>query len=130
MKEDERNYLIQYRFQQAKETVELAGFLIASERFSVAVNRVYYGLYYAVTALAIKHQFNTSKHIQLIGWFNREFILTGIIDKKFGRILRLAYQNRTKSDYDAFISFEEEDVKLMHSEMIEFINEIEKQLKD
>ena len=40
----------------------------------MAVNRIYYGLYYAVTALAIKHRFETSKHLQLIGWFNKEFI--------------------------------------------------------
>ncbi|NJK95313.1 MAG: HEPN domain-containing protein [Bacteroidales bacterium] len=93
--DNDRDTLIAYRFEQAKETIDLSRFLIDSDRLVVAVNRVYYGLYYAVTALALKNQFETSKHAQLIGWFNKEFISTGQIDKKYGRILRNAYQNRT-----------------------------------
>jgi uncharacterized protein (UPF0332 family) len=102
--------------------------LLDSGRLVVAVNRIYYGLYYAITALAIKKEFETSKHAQLIGWFNKEFVATGIIDKKYGKILRNAYQNRTKGDYDAFVSFEQEEVEGMHIEMIEFIQVIEKLL--
>lgn len=75
--------------------------MIDSNKLVVAVNRIYYGLYYAVTALAIKHRFETSKHLQLIGWFNKEFIATQKLDKKNGKILRIAYQNRIKGDYDA-----------------------------
>jgi uncharacterized protein len=86
-------------------------------------------LYYAVTSLAIKNRFETSKHAQLIGWFNKEFVSTGKADKKFGKILRNAYQNRTKGDYDAFITFEKEEVEVMHVEMIEFIGEIENLIK-
>lgn len=122
----DRNSLIRYRIEQSKDTIELAKFLIDSDRLVVAVNRIYYGLYYAVTALAIKEEFETSKHAQLIGWFNKEFVATGLIDKKYGKILRNAYQNRTKGDYDAFVSFEREEVEDMHMEMIEFIDIIEK----
>ncbi|MBN1185579.1 MAG: HEPN domain-containing protein [Bacteroidales bacterium] len=122
--DSDRDTLIAYRFEQAKETIDLSRFLIESDRLIVAVNRIYYGLYYAVTALALKHQFETSKHAQLIGWFNKEFISTGQIDVKFGKILRNAYQNRTKGDYDAFVKFEKEEVEAMHKEMIEFINQI------
>jgi uncharacterized protein (UPF0332 family) len=60
----------------------------------------------------------------LIGWFNKEFIATEILNKKFGRILRNAYQNRNKGDYDAFAEFKMDEVELMYSEMIEFIGEI------
>lgn len=126
--ERERNILAQYRIEQAKETVELTRFLIESNRLSVAVNRIYYGEYYAVTALAVKNRFETSKHVQLIGWFNKEFIASGILEKKYGKILRNAFQNRTKGDYDAFVSFEIEEVEEMHTEMIDFIQAIEKQL--
>lgn len=119
-----RESLIEYRIEQAKETIELANFLIDSNRLVVAVNRIYYGLYYAVTALAIKNKFETSKHSQLIGWFNKEFVSTGLIDKRFGKILRSAFLNRTKGDYDAFISFESKDISKMHDEMIEFIDQI------
>ena len=104
----------------------MAKFLIDSNRLTVAVNRIYYGLYYSITALAIKNQFETSKHAQLIGWFNKAYISTGIIDKRFGKILRNAYQNRTKEDYDAFVTFNKEGVVAMYFEMIDFIKEIQK----
>jgi uncharacterized protein (UPF0332 family) len=124
--ESDRNSLVKYRILQAKETIELANFLIDSNRLTVAVNRIYYGLYYSITALAIKKQFETSKHAQLIGWFNKEYIATDILNRRFGKILRNAYQNRTKGDYDAFVTFENEEVVDMYYEMIDFIKEIEK----
>ncbi len=127
--DNDRDALIAYRFEQAKETIDLSRFLIDSDKLIVAVNRIYYGLYYAVTALALKNHFETSKHTQLIGWFNKAFVSTGQIDKKFGKILRNAFQNRTKGDYDAFIKFDKEVVEEMHREMIEFINQVGLMLK-
>ena len=45
---------------------------------------------------------------------------------KFGKILRNAYQNRTKGDYDAFITFSPIEVEFMLKEMAEFIEEIKR----
>ncbi len=128
--EQDRASLIKYRIGQANDTIDLAKFLIDSKKLTVAVNRIYYGLYYAVTALAIKHKFETSKHSQLLGWFNKEFIATSLIDKRFGRILRNAFKNRTKSDYDAFVTFEFIEVSSMYNEMVEFIQNIENLLNE
>ena len=82
----------------------------------------------SLTALALATGFETSKHGQLIGWFNKEFIATKKLDSKFGKILRNAFQNRTKGDYDAFISFTQQEVEIMLAELIEFIEEIKKML--
>lgn len=126
--ESDRDSLVEYRLKQAVETIELANFLVQNDKLVIAVNRIYYGMYYALTALAIKNKFETSKHGQLIGWFNKEFISTKRIDSRFGRILRNAFQNRTKGDYDAFVSFTKPEVEFMLSEMIDFIEEIKKNL--
>jgi uncharacterized protein (UPF0332 family) len=72
--EDNRRELIDYRFNQARETLELARFLADQGKLAVAVNRIYYGMFYALGALALKHRFETSKHAQLIGWFNKNFV--------------------------------------------------------
>ena len=114
--------------QQAVETIELARFLAENQKLAIAVNRIYYGMYYALTALALSNGFETSKHAQLIGWFNKEFITTQKLDAKFGKILRNAFQNRTKGDYDAFISFTQEEVEIMLGEMGDFIVQIKKTL--
>ena len=124
----DRDALVAYRMQQAFETIELARFLAESQKLVIAVNRIYYGMYYALTALALANSFETSKHGQLIGWFNKEYIATKKLESKFGKILRNAFQNRTKGDYDAFISFTQQEVEIMLDEMVEFIDEIKKVL--
>ena len=128
--EKQRRDLIQYRIEQAIDTIELAQFLLDSKRYNVAVNRIYYGMYYAITALALKYRFETSKHAQLIGWFNKNFVANGKVDKSFGKILRNAFQNRTKGDYDAYVRFEKEEVDLMFQEMNLFITRVEKLLQE
>jgi uncharacterized protein (UPF0332 family) len=125
IKDEEREVLIIYRLEQAKNTVKVIDLLIANNELSTAVNRIYNGMFYALLALALKYKFETSKHEQLIGWFNKNFIHAGKVDTKYGKILSSAYKNRKKGDYDAFIKFDIEEVKLMKSEMIDFINEIE-----
>ena len=105
IEDNDRKALIEYRLQQAKDTIDLAKFLVSNDKLVIAVNRIYYGMYYALTALALQSKFETSKHGQLIGWFNKEFISSKKVDSKFGKILRNAFQNRTKGDYDAFINF-------------------------
>jgi uncharacterized protein (UPF0332 family) len=112
--------------EQSIDTIDVVDFLIDSDKLTVAVNRIYYGLFYSVTALAINNGFETSKHAQLIGWFNKEFVATKKTNARFGKILRNAFRNRTKGDYDAYISFQKDEVSLMYKEMIEFINEIKR----
>ena len=43
---------------------------------AVALNRIYYGIFYIVSALAIKNRFSTANHSQLIGWFNTNYVKT------------------------------------------------------
>ena len=57
---------------------------------------------------------------------NKEFIVSGKVDPKFGKILHNAFLNRTKGDYDAFISFNQQEVDIMLFEMVEFIDEIKR----
>jgi uncharacterized protein (UPF0332 family) len=102
-------------------TLQDAEFLLESGRLAAAVNRVYYCMYYTLAALALRQGFETSKHGQLIGWFNREFIATGLLDKKFGKMLKSAFQNRTRGDYDAYTVFEHEEVRQSISEARDFI---------
>jgi uncharacterized protein (UPF0332 family) len=60
---------------------------------------------------------------------DRESLIKYRIDARYGKILRNAYQNRTKGDYDAFVTFAKEEVEEMQKEMKEFILEIQKMLQ-
>lgn len=126
----DKSELIQYRIQQAKETLAEIEILLQNRLHRIAVNRIYYGMFYMLLALALKHEFKTSKHQQLIGWFNRDFIKTGKIDVSFGKIINDAYENRSDSDYGVFISFSEEDIVTMREDLSLFIKELEKHIMD
>ena len=69
----DRNEIIKYRLEQAEDTIRDVDLLISYDRLPAAVNRIYYGIFYALLALSTKYSFETSKHAQLIGWFYENF---------------------------------------------------------
>ena len=85
-------------------------------------------MFYILLALSLKHGFKTSKHSSLIGWFNKEFVKTRDVDKKYGKIIHDAFENRTDGDYGVFVEFEKEEVLERFKEMKIFIEKIEKLL--
>lgn len=124
--QDSNTELVKYRIEQAKETISEIEILIEKALLNIAINRIYYGMFYMLLALALKKGFKTSKHNQLIGWFNKEFVKTGIISQKFGKIINKAFEDRTDGDYGIFIHFEKEEVLVKFDDMKEFIAELEK----
>ncbi len=117
--------LIKYRLDEAKDTIYDVQLLISNDRLRSAINRIYYGMFYSLLALGLKFEFETSKHQQLIGWFNKNFISEGLIDTKYGKIINKALNRRMKGDYDSYVAFEKEIVEEMFEEMMDFIKEIE-----
>ena len=125
IKDNDREILIKYRLNQSRQTIGEVSKLIESDLLNIAVNRIYYGIFYSLTALALNYEYQSSKHFQLMGWFNQKFIKTSIIELKYGKILRDSYKNRSDGDYAPFILFEKDDVLEMQSDMIDFIEKIE-----
>lgn len=125
IQDNDREILIKYRLDQSRQTIGEVNKLIESDLLNIAVNRIYYGLFYSLTALALKYEYQSSKHFQLMGWFNQNFVKPGLIEVKYGKILREAFKNRSDGDYAPFILFEKEDVLDMQSDMIDFIERIE-----
>lgn len=115
---------IKHIIQQANIALDDSEFLIDNKRFSIAVNRLYYSIFYILSALALKYAFKTKSHIQLLGWFNKTFISNNKIDKKYGKFVHKIFDLRTKADYDFYSHFEEEQLKQMHKEVKSFINVI------
>lgn len=121
--------LVKHRIQRAKESIDDAKLAIDNNRLLNAENRIYYAIFYAVSALAVKNDFSTSKHYQLMGWFNKNFIKTKIVDEKFGKIYKRQFENRLESDYEDYVEFSIEEVKNNFESMTNFVSEIEKLLK-
>jgi hypothetical protein len=100
------NALIQYRTNRAEETLEETKLAIENNRLHLAANRIYYSAFYVVSALALKKGFKTSKHSQLLSWFNKEFVKKELIDMNLGKFYLDAFEMRQESDYDDLVSFD------------------------
>ena len=122
---NDRKELIKYRMQQAFECVDEVDFLIENSKFKIAVNRIYYGMFYSLLALGLKDEYESSKHSQLIGWFNKLYIHQGLIEVKYGKMIYKAFTLRNESDYEPFIEYEQEEVKELYLKMKEFIAKVD-----
>jgi len=96
----------------------------------MAINRIYYGVFYALLALALLNNFKTSKHMQLIGWFNKNFIYTGIFPNHFGKIVKKTYDMRANSDYDIVETVPDADFETQFAEMKRFIATIKAYIEE
>lgn len=122
--DEDRKIMIKYRTEQAEEAIKEVEILLQNGLLKLAVNRIYYGMFYILNALALEHQFKTSKHHQLIGWFNKTFIKEKKIATKYGDIIRRAFSSRTDSDYSISAKFEKLEVENLYEEMKDFISTV------
>ena len=127
---DEKLKEINYIIEQSIATLEDSKFLIENKKFGIAVNRLYYSIFYILSALSLKYDFKTSKHIQLIGWFNKNFINENKLNKEYGKFVHKIFDLRAKADYDFYTHFDEPEVKQMYNEVKVFINDIIKFIKE
>ena len=123
---DDIRKIISHKIEKAYQTLEDSKFLIENRKYNIAVNRMYYSVFYIISALALKYDYNTSKHGQLLGWFNKNFVAKELIGKEIGRNTLNLFEKRTKADYDDFIVFSDDQVNKMYEDTEKVLNEITK----
>ena len=114
-----------YRIQKAKETIAEVEIQIQNEFWNTAINRMYYACFYAVSALLVKHEIETSSHTGVRQQFGQLFVKTGKFDKKLAKHYTDLFEKRHKGDYNDFFDFDEETVNRLLPISKEFINRIE-----
>lgn len=117
--------LCQIRMQQARETIEESKTLYHTGLLRGAVNRAYYAMFYAVLALSVVKQINTSKHSGLIAFFDREYIKTGVFQKSLSKSLHLAFQRRQESDYGNAFTVNPDEALQAIDEAIAFVDSVD-----
>jgi hypothetical protein len=113
----DKNALIAWRIEQAEKCISDAEYNLADGRVAVATNRVYYGMLYAMFALGLLRDYKSSKHQQMIGWFNKNFVHTGIFPVHFTRLVKDAFDARTESDYAVSEPISDEAIQALLADM-------------
>ena len=90
----EKRDLIRYRAERSRETLEDARILAKSGRWNSCINRLYYACFYAVDALLTANNLGSSKHSGVRGIFNKQFVMTGIVEKFLAKTYNDLYEKR------------------------------------
>ena len=117
---------IKYRLQKANETIAETKVLLENKFWNTAVNRMYYACFYAVGALLVKNDVETSSHSGSRQKFGQLFVKTGLISRDLGKHYSDLFEKRQKGDYNDFFDLDEETALRLYQPFIDFIKEIEK----
>ncbi len=124
MKLEYLDALLQYRMEQARETLQEASILLNASALRGTINRSYYAMFYALLALLATKQLGTSKHSGALALFDREFVKSGIFSKELSRSLRRAFNLRQTHDYGEMIELDrqiEEETLINAGKFVEAI---------
>lgn len=99
MQDEQKEILIKNWLLKSDEAMADAKANLEQNRLTTTQNRLYYAIFYAVSSLGQKLGFVTSKHGQLLGWFNREYVKPGKVEHRFGKLYAKCFDNRQRNDY-------------------------------
>jgi len=111
MMEKEAKEIFNEEIRLARERLEVAKLLLEHEKIRDAINRAYYAMFNAARALLRLLGIEVRSHEGLITEFGLHVIGKGIMDRKYGRMLRVAYEARSSSDYRVGAIFSKEEAK-------------------
>ena len=108
---NQKNELLTYRRKRAQETLQDAKILYRENSLYSAVNRIYYSLFYEVSALLAAFDLASAKHSGVRAIFNEHFVKTGKGSVETGKFYSVMFDFRQKSDYGDFVHFEHDKVQ-------------------
>lgn len=118
--------LVEYRLSMACERLESAKILCEAGLYKDSIGRSYYAIFSALRAVLATEKVDFAKHAGVIAYFQKEYIKTGKIDKKYSKYIQNAFQIRNSCDYDDFYIVSASDAKEQldnATEMIEMIKD-------
>lgn len=126
---EETKTLILYRLERAYEPLEEAAILLEKGYANTFVNRLYYGCFYAISALLLTKDLSSAKHSGVRSLFHKNFVKTGVVSTDIGKIYDKLYRNRQKGDYADLVRFQVDAVSDWYDEARKFVKDVEKNIR-
>ena len=113
--------LVKYRLESAVERLKSAEILLDAHQYKDSISRSYYAIFSAVRAVLAIERVDFSKHAGVIAYFQKEYVKTGKIDKKYSKYLQNAFQIRNTCDYNDFYIVSSEDAREQYEHAAEMV---------
>ena len=93
---------VEYQIEKSKETLQDAELLYVNNKLTSAVNRIYYAMFYSVSAFANIHRFSTSKHTGIKSYFDGEIANKNLVGLEMKKFYGIIYDKRHTGDYKRY----------------------------
>lgn len=123
-----RHDLSKYRLDRAKLEKNEARESYERGNYYRAITSSYYAMFHAVRSILAYDGFDAKKHATVIGYFNKNYVATGILEKRYAKMLTSSFDMRHNSDYKDFFTATQEDALEQVSAAEAFIDAVDKYL--
>ena len=114
-----------YRMDRAKEMLVAARENLEIGQYKTSLNRSYYAIFHAMRAMNILKGFDSSKHLGVIAFFNKEYLKENILDRNLSIVIKNSAFLREKSDYDDFYIASKQEAEKQLEEAERFLDAVE-----
>lgn len=103
--------LARCKLDQTIDDLETAVIVFRADKFKAANNRAYYACFHAIDAVLALEPIAFKKHKDTLGYFNKNYVSSGLFPREIGRQISRLEIIRHKSDYDTFYIAGKEDAR-------------------
>ena len=125
----DKDLLIKLQIEKSHRILGDADAMVEQKRWDIAANRFYYACYHILQGLFISRGLSAKSHDGSLTHLGQDFIMKGMVDKRFGRFFSRMVQVRQKADYNSVAEVTEDEVMEMAPLSHEFVEAIEHLLK-
>lgn len=125
MNKTEVNELIE----KAIYSLDAAELLLQDGFIDFSASRAYYAMFYSLEALLLNQNRSFSKHSGIISAFGKDFVKTGLFDKKFHQYVLEAFDLRNAGDYGAMHAVPEKKANGLLAKTKELIDAVQAHLE-
>jgi len=108
--DDERRIMVELEIERAEKITEQFETLRQQQYWDTLVNRMYYAVFHAVSALMIHNAISIHTHRGALNAFNKEFVRTGKFTVEEGHLFSKLEGMRERGDYNCFVDATEEEI--------------------
>ena len=124
LSQDERRIMVQLELERAERMTNEFSIYIDNQLWNTLVNRMYYAVFHAATALLIQKGLYARTHQGVYALLSQHFIKDGILSQDEGRLFSRLATMREKGDYNCYIDATEEELQPLIEPTKAFINHI------
>ena len=118
--EPKRSQIVRYWWSKGEHSLNSARLELGANELSFAMNRIYYAVFYAVSAALLERGRSFKKHSGVRAAFHREFTKSGLLTSNWSKFYDQLFEDRQEGDYIALTSFDHAYVEGQLARGVEF----------